>query len=117
MMKDATKPGPCERSIRFLLPALVGLTMVAMSGTAQAQTDPMTRPVNCPTADGDLRALNAEKAHAQSLQLLNITAVTPAGALLGLITGTETKKLEMLTGEYEQKIDARIAEIKKKCNK
>lgn len=117
MMKNAAKPEQAERAVRFLLPAIVGLIVVAMSGTAQAQSDPMTRPVNCSTADGDLRALYAEKAHAQSLQLLNITAVTPAGALLGLITGTETKKLEMLTGEYEQKIDARVAEIKKTCKK
>ena len=44
-----------------------------------------------------------------------MTAVTPAGFVLGMVTGTEKKKLEIASGEYNEKIDMRIAEIKDTC--
>ena len=85
------------------------------SGAVFAQADPMTHPINCATAEGDLRALNAEKEHAQKQQLEGVAAITPAGALLGLIQGNEKKKLQMLSGDYAKKIDERIAATKTKC--
>ncbi|MCL6283841.1 hypothetical protein M3P21_09900 [Ruegeria sp. 2012CJ41-6] len=78
--------------------------------------DPSTKPVNCATAEGDLRALNSEKKYAQSQELISATAITPAGALLGIATDTENEKLEILSGDYRKKLDTRIAEIKAKCN-
>lgn len=72
-------------------------------------------PINCSTAEGDIRALNSEKAFAKQQQAKDVLAVTPAGALFGLVTGTENQKLEVLSGEYEKQIDARIAAISGKC--
>ena len=36
-------------------------------------------------------------------------------AVLGILTGTETTKLKVATGEYNKMIDQRIAEIKATC--
>ncbi|WP_164658562.1 hypothetical protein [Tropicibacter sp. Alg240-R139] len=72
-------------------------------------------PINCSTAKGDIRALNSEKEYAKKQQAKDVLAVTPAGALFGLVTGTENQRLEVLSGEYEKQIDARIAAISSKC--
>ncbi len=91
----------------------LGMTLAGVAHAAD--DDPVTHPINCSTAEGDIRALNAEKEHAKKQGLLNVAAITPAGALLGLATGTEGKRLEMLTGDYQKKIDERIAAINAKC--
>ncbi len=44
-----------------------------------------------------------------------VTAITPAGLVMGVVTGTEGTKLQVAAGDYNQQIDARIAAIKSKC--
>jgi hypothetical protein len=44
-----------------------------------------------------------------------VTAIYPGSLVVGLATGVEGTKLQVATGEYNQKIDARIAEIKQTC--
>lgn len=103
----------CRSGSPFMLAFAFG---VALAGVAHASdNDPAAYPINCATAEGDIRALNAEKEHAKKQELLNIAAVTPAGALIGLATGTENDRLQMLTGDYQKKIDERIAAINAKC--
>ncbi|WP_254452873.1 hypothetical protein [Ruegeria atlantica] len=80
-----------------------------------AETDGKVHPVNCSTAEGDLRAIAAEKKHAEDQQVESVIAITPAGALLGLATGTEQKRLTMLSGDYVKKLDERAEEIKATC--
>lgn len=75
-----------------------------------------TGPINCSTAEGDLRALNAEKDYVKKKSIEGVLAVTPAGALFGLVTGTEHERLELLNGDYERQIDARMLAIQTKCN-
>ena len=89
------------------------LGLGAFAQMAVAETE--RHPVNCATAEGDLRAIAAEKKHAETQQAESVFAVTPAGALLGLVTGTENKRLEMLSGDYIKQLDARSAEIKSTC--
>ena len=91
------------------------LAMVILSGAVSATEDTKRHPVNCATAEGDLRAIAAEKKHAQDQEVESVTALTPAGALLGLVTGTENKKLQMLSGDYVKQLDERSAEIKATC--
>lgn len=45
-----------------------------------------------------------------------MTAITPAGAALGILTGTELTKVKVGVGEYNQMIEKRIAQIKQTCN-
>lgn len=110
-------------SIRTVFRAGANLTgaaaLTVFCASAQAATDTAAtgaaQPVNCATAEGDIRALKSEKQYAQTHQLENATALVPAGALLGLLNGTENKKLEMLSPDYQQHIDTRISQIKKTC--
>ena len=72
-------------------------------------------PVNCPTAEGDLRILRSEKAHVVERIAMGATAIYPAGAVVGIVLGTEGTKLEVATGEYNKKLDEKIAEIEQEC--
>lgn len=110
-------PKPTFQGIAAIA-AVVGLA--ATSALAQSQDSSTglvddTAPINCATAEGDIRALNAEKEYAKNHALENASALVPAGMLLGILTGTESKKLQMLSPEYTKHIDIRIAEIEKKC--
>lgn len=73
------------------------------------------QPVNCATAQGDLRALASEKANLAEQIAMGVTAIVPASLVIGLVTMTEGTKIEVATGEYNKLIDARIAEIKSTC--
>ena len=44
-----------------------------------------------------------------------VMAVTPAGIVTGVVTGTEHDKIKVATGEYDRQIDRKIAEIKRVC--
>ncbi len=91
--------------------ALANATLPHLASAAEERL-----PVNCATAEGDLRAIAAEKKHAEDQQAESVFAITPAGALLGLATGTEKKRLKMLSGDYIEKLDARAAEIRSTCD-
>ena len=80
----------------------------------QAKED-LAQPVNCATAEGDIRVLKHEKAHVAEEAANGVMAVAPAGAVLGIVTGTEGDKLRVATGDYNRKIDRKIAEIKGAC--
>nr|WP_321253178.1 hypothetical protein [uncultured Ruegeria sp.] len=95
--------------------ALLGLSFAVLAGTTWAASDGPRHPVNCATAEGDLRAIASEKKHAEDKQLESVAAITPAGALLGLVTGTEGKRLQMLSGDYVKQLNDRAAEIKSTC--
>ena len=105
------------RRIQLLLLSLIMLP--ACAALKQKQTleslDHPDHPINCSTAEGDLRVLEQEKAHVAQQIFEGATAITPAGAVLGILTGTELTKLEVAIGVYNKKIDERIAAIKKHC--
>jgi len=73
------------------------------------------KPVNCATAEGDIRALNSEKAHVAQQLAAGVSAITPIGLVAGVATGTEGTKAEVATGEYNKMLDEKIAEIKQEC--
>jgi hypothetical protein len=72
-------------------------------------------PINCATAQGDLRVLQGEKAHVAQRVVEGATAIYPASLVMGILTGTEGTKLSVATGEYNHMIEARIAAIEEKC--
>ena len=71
--------------------------------------------VNCATAQGDIRALQHEKANVAERMAEGVTSIAPAGIVVGVLSGTEGTKFEVATGEYNKMIDQRIAEIKNTC--
>jgi len=103
------------------IPALASLLIFAcLGGCAMQQKKDMqeastAQPVDCRTAEGDIRILQNEKAYLVERAAEGFTAVTPAGAILGVLTGTELTKLEVAIGVYDQKLDERIAQIKTEC--
>ena len=101
---------------------LAGLCLTAMPAFANTDTAEATKrieaaPVNCDTADGDLRVLAAEREHAEKTKLEGVMAISPAGILFGVVTGTQEKHFEMLTGDYIKHIDQKTAKIKAECGK
>ena len=75
----------------------------------------LKQPVNCATAEGDLRALKAEKVHVAQQIAEGVTAIIPISLVVGVVTMTEGTKLKVATGEYNKMIDNKIAEIKETC--
>ena len=71
--------------------------------------------VNCATAAGDIRVLQAEKAHVAQRVVEGATAIYPASAVLGIVAGIEGTKLRVATGKYNTAIDDRIALIRQTC--
>ena len=72
-------------------------------------------PINCATAEGDIRMLQHEKAHCLDRFAAGVSSISPAGAVVGLVTKTEGASLNVTTGKYNKMIDKRIAEIKAHC--
>ena len=75
----------------------------------------MKQPINCATAEGDIRMLQHEKAHVAEQIGEGVTSIIPASLVIGLVTLTEGEKVRIATGEYNKAIDKRIAEIKSQC--
>jgi hypothetical protein len=100
----------------FVILICVVMLLPACAAFKQKKTlKEMKQPINCATADGDIRVLQSEKAHVAQQIVEGVTALFPAGAVLGILTGTEGTKLRVAVGEYDRAIDKRIAEIKKEC--
>ena len=97
---------------------LIACGFMVVSGCSgkfkQGELD-VRKPINCATAEGDIRMLEHEKAHVQDQILQGASAITPAGAVVGVVTGSEGTKLKVATGEYNKMIDKKIQEIKDHC--
>ena len=97
---------------------LLGCVVMLMPACAMKQKKvekEMKQPINCATAEGDIRVLQGEKAHVASEAANGVTAIVPASLVIGLVTLTEGEKIRIATGEYNKAIDKRIAEIKAQC--
>ena len=92
------------------------ISLVACAPKHQKEVEQeMKQPINCATAEGDIRLLKHEKAHVEQQIAEGVTAIFPAGLVLGVVTGTEKEKLKVGVGDYNKMIDQRIAEIKETC--
>ena len=104
---------------KAMMTALVICLMISLAACAASKQkkveQEMKQPINCATAEGDIRTLEHEKAHTAQEIAEGVTALVPASIVVGLVTGTEGEKLRVATGDYDKMIDKRIAEIKEKC--
>jgi hypothetical protein len=73
-------------------------------------------PVNCATAENDIKVLMKEKANVGEQIFAGLTSVAPPALVMGILTGTETSKIKVALGTYDKLIDARIKKIKGTCN-
>jgi hypothetical protein len=103
------------RVIVALFTLILGAGLSGCTGKSAAGQRELKQPVNCATAQSDIEILEKEKAGAAERLALGVTSITPAGAVLGILTLTEDDKLEVAVGAYNNKLDAKIAEIKREC--
>jgi hypothetical protein len=80
----------------------------------QAQQD-LAKPINCATAEGDVRVLRSKKAHVLTQIASGVTSLVPAAAVMSVATGSEVAKFQVASGDYNRAIDDKIAMIKKTC--
>lgn len=97
----------------------LALGLVVLSGCAmefkQDERTADAEKVHCHTARGDLRVLQAEKANVAEQIAMGVLTIYPAAAVMGLLSGTEDTKFQVATGEYNDAIDKKIAQIKSTC--
>jgi S-adenosylmethionine/arginine decarboxylase-like enzyme len=107
-----------KHTVRLAMVAC-GFAVVAIAaGCAMQQQQTLqslNQPINCATAEGDIRVLQSEKTHVGQQIASGVAAISPAGIVMGALTGTETTKLRVATGDYNNQIDLRIAAIKSTC--
>ena len=70
---------------------------------------------NCASAKNDLEVLEDEKISLIGQIASGVTMVTPVGLVVGILTGTIDTKFRVTTGEYNEMLDKRIAQIKRTC--
>ena len=103
---------------KLMIAVLVVSLALSMASCAMQQKEiekEMKQPINCATAEGDLRVLKSEKAHVAEQIAEGVGAIVPIGLVAGLVTGTEGTKFKVATGDYNKMIDKRMAEIKAQC--
>ena len=98
----------------ILLICVLALT-VGCSSKYEKVEKQMHAPINCATAEGDIRMLMHEKAHVTDQIAAGVSAFSPAGLVVGLASGSEDTNIRVTSGEYDKMIDERIAAIKKEC--
>jgi hypothetical protein len=99
---------------------LLVVTMLTVAGCSspdvkKGDTD-VAKAINCSTAEGDIRALIAEKAHTSQEIAAGVTSIVPIGAVAHMFEGKEGQSLKVGTGEYNRALDNKIAEIRQQCN-
>jgi hypothetical protein len=91
--------------------------MVACAPIPKTAKLELKKGVNCATADSDLRILQSEKVNVAQQMANAVMAATPPGLVIGILTGTENDKILVATGDYNDMLDKKIAEIKSQCGK
>lgn len=99
----------------LLLAVFVCIALLSCSSKYDKVEQSLKDPVNCYTAEGDLRILESEKVHTAEQIAAGVTSIVPVGMVVGLLTGTEESKVEVATGEYNDMLDKKIAHIKYTC--
>jgi hypothetical protein len=93
-----------------ILPSLILLLATLSSGSLGQEAS-----VDCDTAKEEIAKLEAEKKSSLEQMEKGVTSIIPSTAVLHLLTGTQQKSKEIASGEYNERIDARIEQIKSTC--
>ena len=86
---------------------LAAALVVPAAGCARRQKKLMQEleappAVDCNTAEGDIRMLEHEKAHVAERIAEGVTAIHPAGLVIGLVTRTEGTKVKVAIGDIRR---------------
>jgi hypothetical protein len=72
-------------------------------------------PIDCATADGDIRVLEAEKKTTGQRIAAGVKSIVPIPLVVGVVSGQAGTKYQIATGKYNTMLDDKIAEIKQQC--
>jgi len=97
----------------ILLSAL--FTACASKQTIKSGEADVKKPINCATAEADIRVLESEKIHASQQLAAGVTSIVPVSLVLNVAKGTEKSDVKVATGDYNKMLDDKINEIKIKC--
>jgi len=104
--------------MKTLTPMIVVLALAAGCSSKapekQVQAS-LAKPVDCTTAQADINTLTSEKARTSQEIADGASSIIPIGAVAHLFGGSEKESFEIGTGEYNKKLDAKIAEIRQQC--
>jgi hypothetical protein len=97
--------------LRLLTCLLSAATLTLGSSLAWAEAD-------CSNAKADIAHLEHEKKSTDERKVKGVLAILPIGLVVNAATSGEKadSNEEMEINEYNEKIDARIAEIQQNCN-
>ncbi len=103
---------------------VVCFSVIALSGCGlmwkkdvQYIEEVQNNPVNCATAEQDIKKLKAEKKGVAEQIAAGVTSIAPPALVMGILTGSAGDKIKVATGTYDKMIDERIAKIKSECGK
>ncbi len=99
----------------FLLAFIAGCSTQAPAPTNQVQAN-LAKPIDCSTAAADIKTLTSEKARTSQEIKDGVSSIVPIGAVAHMFGGSEKEGLEIGTGEYNRKLDTKIAAIQTQCN-
>jgi len=102
---------------KFALIVPIVLIALGCSPVSKEAKQDLAKPINCATAEGDIRALNSEKAHVGREIAAGVEAIVPVSLVVNTATGKEGEQFKVATGDYNKMLDQKIAEIKAKCGK
>jgi PBP1b-binding outer membrane lipoprotein LpoB len=102
-------------ALAFTLALLSGCAAQAPAPQQQVQAN-LNKAIDCSTAAADIQTLNSEKARTSQEIEDGASSIIPIGAVAHMFGGSEKDSFEIGTGEYNKKLDAKIAQIKLECN-
>jgi hypothetical protein len=97
--------------LRLLTCLLSAATLTLGSSLAWAEVD-------CSNAKADIAHLEHEKKSTDERKVKGVLAILPIGLVVNAVSSDDDpdSNKEMEINEYNEKIDARIAEVKQNCN-
>ena len=102
-------------SIIIFSALLAGCASPAPAPQKEVQAN-LAKSVDCSTAPADIKTLTSEKARTSQEIEAGAGSIIPVGAVAHMFGGSEKESLEIGTGDYNKKLDAKIAEIKQQCD-
>lgn len=100
----------------LLTSVMTGLLLAGCVSEDKKMEADVKKPVNCATAQADMKTLQAEKASTAQKIGAGLETVIPISLVVGVASGTEGTNAKIATGDYNKMIDQKIAEIQQTCN-
>ena len=89
--------------------------LAACTSISDDAKEALAAPIDCRTAEQDIALLESERATTAEQVGAGIRTVSPVGAVAGLLRGDMQDRASVTTGEYNQMIDFKIADIRGAC--